>query len=50
MIGDPITEDDQVVHLLASLPEASANVPEMVVVTESFLNEERKMKNKDDRE
>ena len=52
VIGDPITEEDRVVHLLASLPdpynvlvtalEANADVPKMEVVTERLLHEERK--------
>ena len=59
VISDPVTEKDRVVHLLASLPdsfnmlvialEANADVPEMEVVTERLLNEERKMRDKDDR-
>lgn len=53
VIGDPIKEEDRVVHLLASLPdsynmlvtalEANADVPEMAVVTERLLHEERKI-------
>ncbi|KAJ8030725.1 hypothetical protein HOLleu_27212 [Holothuria leucospilota] len=52
--GDPITEEDRVVHLLASLPDsynmlvtalaANPEVPKMEVVTERLLHEERKMK------
>ena len=52
VIGDPSTEEDRVVHLLASLPdsynvlvtalEANADVPNMEVVTERLLHEERK--------
>ena len=52
VIGDPITEEDRVVHLLASLPdpynllvtalEANADMPKMEVVTERLLHEERK--------
>ena len=44
VIGDPVSEEDRVVHLLASLPdsynvlvtalEASESVPKMEVVTE----------------
>ena len=59
VISDPVTEEDQVVHLLASLPdsfnmlvialEANTDVPEMEVVTERLLNEERKMRDKDDK-
>ena len=52
VIGDPITEEDRVVHLLASLAdsynvlvtalEANADMPKMEVVTEHLLHEERK--------
>ena len=52
VIGDAITDEDRVVHLLASLPdsynvlvtalEACAEVPRMEVVTERLLHEERK--------
>ena len=54
VVGDPVEEEDRVVHLLASLPEsygvlvtaleASAEVPRMEVVTERLLHEERKQK------
>ena len=54
MIGDPISAEDRVVHLLASLPEsynvlftaleANEAVPRMEVVTERLLHEERKLK------
>ena len=54
VIGDPIIEEDRVVHLLASLPEAydmivaalesSPNVPVMETVIERLLHEEQKMK------
>ena len=54
VIGDPVSGEDRVVHLLASLPdlynmlvtalEANSDVPEMDVVTERLLHEERKMK------
>ncbi len=57
VIGDPITEEDRVVHLLASLPEAydmivtalesSSNVPIMETVIERLLHEERKMKERE---
>ncbi len=53
-IDDPITEEDRVVHLLASLPEsynvmvtaleANVKVPKMETVTERLLHEERKIK------
>ncbi len=52
--GDPVPEEDRVVHLLASLPEsysmlvtaleANPDVPKMEVVTERLLHEERKLK------
>ena len=54
VIGDPVSEEDRVVHLLASLPEsysvlvtaleANAEVPKMEHVTERLLHEERKLK------
>lgn len=54
VIGDPISDEDRVVHLLASLPEsynvlvtaleANEAVPRMEVVTERLLHEERKLK------
>jgi hypothetical protein len=54
VIDGPITEEDRVVHLLASLPEsydilitaleANVEVPKMETVTERLLHEERKMK------
>ena len=57
VIGSPVEEEDQVVHLLASLPdsysmlvtalEANAEVPKMEIVTERLLHEERKQKDKD---
>jgi len=50
VIGDPISDEDRVVHLLASLPEsynalvtaleANEAVPRMEVVTERLLHEE----------
>ena len=56
VIGDPMKEEDQVVNLLASLPESfnvlvtalesNADVPKMEVVTERLLHEERKQKDK----
>ena len=52
VVGDPVLDEDRVVHLLASLPdsynmlvtalEANAEVPQMEVVTERLLHEERK--------
>eukprot|EP00794_Sanderia_malayensis_P004207 gene4207-4768_t len=56
IVGDPIEEEDRVVHLLASLPpsfnvlvtalEASEDVPKMEMVTERLLREEMKQKEK----
>ena len=56
VIGDPVEEEDRVVHILASFPEsfgmlvtaleASPEVPQLEVVTERLLHEERKMKDK----
>ena len=56
IIGDPVTEEDHVVHLLASLPdsfnmlvtalEANPEVPKMENVTERLLHEERKRKDR----
>lgn len=56
LIGDPVGEEDQVVHLLAGLPdsydmlvtalEANAEVPKMAVVTERLLYEETKLQEK----
>ena len=59
VIGDAITEEDRVVHLLASLPDSfdmlvtaleanSVNVPAMENVTEWLLREEQKLKEKGD--
>ena len=52
VVGDVITDEDHIVHLLASLPdsynvlvtalEASEEVPKMEIVTEGLLHEERK--------
>ncbi len=57
VVGNPIEEEDKVVHLLASLPEsystlvtaleANPEVPKMEVVTERLLHEERKQKDKE---
>ena len=54
VIGDSISEEDRVVHLLASLPdsynmlvtalEANVEVPKIEVVTERLLHKERKLK------
>ena len=53
VLGDNITDEDRVVHLLASLPdsysvlvtalEANSEVPSMETVTEQPLHEERKL-------
>ena len=57
VVGDPVPEEDRVVHLLASLPEsysmlvtaleANAEVPKMELVTERLLHEERKLKDRE---
>ena len=54
--GDPVKEEDRVVHLLASLPdpynmlvtalEANAEVPKMEIVTERLLHEESKLQDR----
>ena len=54
VIGDPMHEEDRVIHFLASLPEsfnmlvtpleANPDVPKIDVVTERLLHVERKMK------
>ena len=56
VIGDPVSDEDRVVYLLASLPdsysmlvtalEANEEVPKMEVVTERLLHEERKLKDR----
>ena len=58
--GDPLDEENKVVHLLASLPksydmlvtalEASPEVPKMEIVMERLLHEESKHKNDDTKE
>ena len=58
VVGDPLEEEDQVVYLLASLPEsydklvlaleANAEVPQMDVVTERLVHEKRKQKSRGD--
>ena len=55
--GDPLDEENQVVQLLASLPEsydmlvtaleASPRVPKLEIVTERLLHEETKRRNKE---
>ena len=55
----PLSEEDKVIYVLASLPdsygvlvtalEASENVPSMEVMTERLLNEERKHKEREER-
>ena len=57
VICDLVKEEDRVVHLLASLPEsysmlvtaleANSDVPQMEVVTERLLHEERKQMDKE---
>ena len=57
VVGDPLQEEDQVIHLLAGLPEsysmlvtaleANADVPKMEVVMERVLHEERKQKERE---
>ena len=59
VIGQPIEDEDRVVHLLSSLPdsfnmlvtafEASPEVPSIEVVSERLLHEERKRKEKSER-
>lgn len=57
VIGNPVSDEDRVVHLLASLPESfnmlvtaleasSETVPRMETITERLLHEECKMKEK----
>ena len=53
-IGNPVNEEDRVVHLLVSLPEsfnmlvtaieANPEVPKVETVTERLLHEERKQR------
>ena len=55
--GDPLDEENQVVQLLASLPEsydmlvtaleASPEVPNLEIVTERLLHEETKQRDKE---
>jgi hypothetical protein len=57
VIGDPVTEEDRVVHLLVRLPEsfnmlvtaleANPEVPKMEMVMERLLHEERKVRDRD---
>ena len=56
IIGDPLDEENQVVHLLASLPEfymlvtvleASPEVPKLEIVTERLLHKETKQRDKE---
>ena len=47
MIGSPVSEEDRMVEsygMLVTALEASAEVPQMEVVTERLLHEERKLK------
>ena len=58
VVGDPVSEEDRVVHLLPSLPdsysmlvtalESNAEVPKMEHVTERLLHKERKLKGRED--
>ena len=58
VVGDPVSEEDRVVYLLASLPdsfsmlvtalETNAEVPKMELVIERLLHEERKVKGRGD--
>jgi Zinc knuckle. len=60
VVGNPIEEEDQVVYLLASLPESynvlvtalesHAEVPDWEVVTERLLGEDRKRRGSDAKE
>ena len=58
VIAEPVSEEDKVVHILASLPDSydvlvtalesgSENVPPLEVVTERLLREEEKLKGKE---
>ena len=57
IIGDSLGEENQVVHLLASLPESydmlvtahetSPEVPKLEIVTERLLQEETKQRDKE---
>ena len=57
VIDDPVSEEDRVVHLLASLPEsfnvlvtaleANPDVSKWEVITERLLHEKRKMNDRD---
>ena len=55
VIGDAVSEEDRVVHILASLPESynvlvtaleaqSENIPKSELVTERLLHQESKLK------
>ena len=57
VIGDAVSEEDRVMHLLASLPESfnvlvtaleaqSKNIPKWELVTERLLHQESKLKEK----
>lgn len=61
VIDDPVSDEDKVVHLLASLPDSyemlvtaleanSETVPRMETVTERLLHEEQKLKEKKEEE
>ena len=58
MVAEPVSEDDQVVHLLASLPDSydvlvtelesgAETVPPLETVTEKLLREEQKLREKE---
>ena len=59
IMDDPVSDEDRVVHLLASLPDSYGmlmttlvanfeTVPKMEVVTERLLHEDQKQKEKDE--
>ena len=60
VVGDPVSEEDRVVHLLANLPdsfdmlvtalETNETVPKMETATERLLHEEHKLKEKREKE
>ena len=57
VIGDPVKEEDRFVYMLASFPEsycmlvtaleANPDVPQMEVVTDRLMHDERKQRNKE---
>ena len=59
LIDAPVSDEDKVMHLLASLPDSSGmlvkaleanfdTVPKLELVTNRLLHEEQKLKNKDE--